>query len=93
MLIDHIVPENDCIICRPVKYLTYTKRDDKDNGDQYYEVVSKQDPERPPGTLLRYNTALIRETEIEGEVFAVLIKSQIEFKIPKEHVKADILKR
>jgi len=88
-----VKPDNGNIIARKVIYETYKKTDPKDTGQEFYEIVTENDAEFPEGTLVKYNQRLIQETELEGEMFVVLLKSQIHYHIEKSDVKENLLKR
>lgn len=92
-ILEVIIPDNNHIICRKVAYETFKKIDPEDTSQDFHQVVTKNDPDYPEGCICKTNKMLVQETEIEGEEFSVLMKSQILFHILKENVQENLLKR
>jgi len=84
--------QNGNILTQEVEYETSKKIDPKDTSGIFFEVVNGNDKFQE-GDLVKFNHRFRELQQIEGKEYCVIDPSQIQFKIKKEDVKADILKR
>lgn len=94
MLVKIIIPKNDHIICREVRYPTSEKIDPDDTSDIFFEVLnSNGDEEYEEGDLVKFPHRHNNMIQIEGVKYTLLDKKQILSVLKKEYVKEDIIKR
>lgn len=91
-LIEVIKVKKGNILTQEVKYTTFKKTDPKDTSDIYFEVIIG-DEEYPKGCLIKFAHRFYQPQQIEGTIYCVIDTEQIQFNIPKEHVKESLLKR
>lgn len=87
-----VIMQNGNILTKQVKYETSKKIDPKDTSDIFFEVINGNDNFQE-GDLVKFNHRFIELQQLEGQEYCVIDPSQIQFKINKEDVKADLLKR
>lgn len=84
--------KNGYILTRMVRYKTSEKVDPKDTSDVFFEVVNGNE-NFEEGDLVKFNHNFFKETSIENEVYCSMDATQVEYRLKKEYVKENLLKR
>jgi hypothetical protein len=92
-LVQYVEMDNNNILTKKVIYETFKKIDPSDTSDVFFMVVNDNDEKYSKGTLIKFNHRFIQEQQIEGNIYCIIEKSQIQFYIKPENVKESLLKR